>query len=413
MEILDRWLAEGGAAEPLIAAWGRTHRFAGKKDRAAIADHVFAGLRRRASAAWLMGGESGRALVIGALARDGLDADAIAALLPVEPHAPEPLGAAERMRLDAGLPDDTPPWIAGDYPQALHAELVQSLGEALLPEMNAMAARAPLDLRVNALKATRAEAKAALAAEGIAAVDGLHAPHGLRAPVGAPVQRSRAFAEGLVEIQDEGSQLVSMMAGAEPGMTVIDLAAGAGGKALAFAAMMANRGRIVASDIAPERLARLTPRAERAGARIIETRVLKPWQNGPDPSLADLTGMADLVLIDAPCSGSGTWRRAPDGKWRLGPAELQALWRAQAGLLARAGPMVKPGGRLVYVTCSLLASENEAPLAAFLQGNPDFEATEPPGGIPGYRKGPGLLLTPARTGTDGFFCAILRRKAHP
>jgi 16S rRNA (cytosine967-C5)-methyltransferase len=413
IEILDLWLGQEGPAEPVLAQWGRAHRFAGKQDRVAIADRVYAALRRRSSTAWLMGVMTGRALVLGTLAlEDGLGAAAIAKLLDEGgPHGPPPLIAEERARLEAGPPPGASPSTLGDYPDWLHPALEAAFGSALANEMAALAARAPFDLRVNTLRATRAEARDALAAEGIVAEECPHSPMGLRLPAGTPIQRSRTYLAGLVEIQDEGSQLVSLLAGAEPGMTVVDLAAGAGGKSLALAALMGNQGRIIAADIDPLRLERLSPRAMRAGARIIETRVLRPWTGGPDPDFPDLGEGADLVLLDAPCSGSGTWRRAPDAKWRLTASQLAGLGRTQEDLLARAAGLVKTGGRLAYITCSILAAENGTPAGAFLSGREDFEAALPAAPFPCYAKALGLTLTPARTGTDGFFFALFRRKA--
>ena len=412
IEILDQWQAEQGPLDRLLAAWGKTHRFAGKQDRLAIADRVYAALRRRAGAAHIMGTETSRALVLGSLLlEDRLTTEQLAALLAEGgPHAPAGLGDKEKERMGRATLDDAPLWIRGDYPHWLHAGLATDFGSALPREMAALAARAPLDLRVNTIRAPRKAARMALAGEGIAAEDTTHSPIGLRLPPGAPVQRSRAFLDGLVEVQDEGSQLVSLLAGAEPGATVVDLAAGAGGKSLALAAMMDNRGHILAADIDTARLERLQPRAERAGARIIETRLLQDWSGGPDPDFPELHTGADLVLLDAPCSGSGTWRRAPDAKWRLGPAQLAALCRTQATLLRRAAGLVKMGGRLVYVTCSILEAENEAQTAAFLAANPEFEPTFPTVPFPCHTKGLGILLTPALTGTDGFYCAIFRRK---
>ncbi len=226
----------------------------------------------------------------------------------------------------------------------------------------------------------------------------------MRFPEGTQIEQHPQWDEGLIEIQDEGSQLVALGAAAKPGMTVIDLCAGAGGKTLALAAMMANEGRIIACDVDRGRLSRLAPRAERAGATIVETRLLNP--NREMEALADLEGHADVVLIDAPCSGSGTWRRNPETRWRLSPAGLDRIVVVQRRLLDLATRLARPGGAVVYVVCSLLADEGPDQIKAFLARRPGWHARliELPAG---RRSGPGVMLTPAHDGTDGFFIASL------
>jgi len=368
-----------------------------------------------------MGSETGRALVLGTLAHeDGFAADAIAALLAEGGlHAPSPLTELEHAALAKGPSAGVPPWVPGNYPAWLHDTLATRFGTTLSEEMTVLAARAPLDLRVNSLKANAEHARAVLRADGLDAAPCRFAPLGLRLPPGSAVTRSRAYLDGLVEVQDEGSQIASLLAGAEPGMTVIDLAAGAGGKSLALAASMGNAGQIIAADIDAERLARLAPRAARAGARIIERRVLRPWAGGADPDFPDLPGGVDLVVLDAPCSGSGTWRRNPESKWRLTPDALTDFARIQASLLDRAARLVRPGGRLAYMTCSILEAENSGAIHAFFERNAKFAIILPEealnrsrfGAISGLSGEVGIMLSPARTGTDGFFIALLRRKA--
>jgi 16S rRNA (cytosine967-C5)-methyltransferase len=287
--------------------------------------------------------------------------------------------------------------------------------------MEALSRRAPLDLRVNSLKSTISEAVTALLEDGLSASPCPWAPGGLRLPAGAPVTRSDTYLQGLVEIQDEGSQLASLLAGAAPGETVIDLAAGAGGKSLALAGQMANRGRLIAADVAAERLARLAPRALRAGATIIESRSLRAEPGPDEPDLPDLVACADLVLVDAPCSGSGTWRREPEAKWRLSPERLAELIRIQSGLLDRAARLVRPGGRLAYLTCSMLEAENSGVIHAFLERDlehgANFGLISPYdvmneaglGAVPCHRRALGVSLSTGKTGTDGFFMTLLRK----
>jgi 16S rRNA (cytosine967-C5)-methyltransferase len=404
-----------------LKEWGRDHRFAGSGDRAQIASLAYDALRRRASSAWRFGADTPRAWVLGALAFvRGQDAEAIAALFAESPHAPEALDEAERSALAAASLDGAPLWVLGDYPEWLDEAFARSFGDGRSEEGAALAMRAPLDLRVNTLKADRAKAAKALA--HLHPAETPWSPFGLRLPLladgrGPPVQAEPAFQRGLVEVQDEGSQLAALLAAAAPGMQVVDYCAGAGGKTLALAAAMENRGQLYAHDDDLRRLAPLHERARRAGVRNLQVRAPR----GGADVLADLEGVADLVLVDAPCTGTGTWRRNPDAKWRLRPAALEARMREQDAALAGAARLVKPGGRLVYVTCSLLTDENEERLAAFRAGHPDFApvpATEAAAAaaLPALARfataaGEAIRLTPLRAGTDGFFIAVLRRLA--
>jgi 16S rRNA (cytosine967-C5)-methyltransferase len=375
-EILAAAAGQGAAADTLIARYFKTRRYAGSKDRRAVRDLIYAAIRRAGERP-----ESGRAAMIG-LARDRPD---LTALFDGSPHGPAPVIANE-------------PEAAGGVAPAW---LVKRLAAMLPPDdMPALLERAPLDLRVNRLKTQRE----ALLAELPDAVATRYAPDGLRLPEGTQVERSKAWDAGQIEVQDEGSQLAALATGAEPGATVIDLCAGAGGKSLALAAMMEDRGRIIACDVDRTRLSRLQPRAERAGARMIETRLLDP--NREQAALADLNGAADIVLIDAPCSGTGTWRRNPEARWRLTPERLERLTRTQAHLLDIAAGLVRPGGALIYVVCSLLAEEGLNQIESFLVHHPGWAATAPDLPVSGTL-GHGILLTPARHGTDGFFIARL------
>ena len=263
-------------------------------------------------------------------------------------------------------------------------------------EAEALLDRAPLDLRINSLKAERSGLGLPVSAEPT------QAPGGLRLPPGTPVEQWAEWREGKIEVQDTGSQLACLAVAAQPGETVIDLCAGGGGKTLALAAAMDNLGRLVASDTDRNRLSRLAPRAERAGATNIETRLLNPGSE--IEALGDLTGQADAVLIDAPCSGTGTWRRNPEARWRLDEAELQRLAKTQLHLLDLAATLVKPGGRLVYVTCSLLDEEGAGQFDAFLSRHPQWQPRDI--SLPlGRSRGKGIRLTPFHDSTDGFFIA--------
>ncbi len=397
--------------------YGLSHRFAGSKDRAAIASLVYDALRKRASAAWVMGADTPRALLLGSLLRArALPIDAIAALCGGENHAPEPLHEAERDALAAASLAGAPAHVCGDFPDWLEPSLARVFGDALVAETAALAARAPVDLRVNTLKATRAKVEASLA--HLAPTPSVHAPDGLRLPLGADgrgpaLAGEPAFAKGLVEVQDEGSQLAVRLARPEPGGQVLDLCAGGGGKTLALAAAMNNRGQVYAADADGRRLAGLFPRLERSGARNVQVRAPRRGV----PPLDDLAARCDLVLVDAPCTGTGTWRRNPDAKWRVRPGALEQRAREQDVVLRDAARFVKPGGRLVYVTCSVLDEENEARVAAFRIAAPGFAVAPPAAvldaaglsGLDAAVNDTGIRLTPLRTGTDGFFIATLIR----
>ncbi|HZD25199.1 MAG TPA: RsmB/NOP family class I SAM-dependent RNA methyltransferase [Alphaproteobacteria bacterium] len=412
IELLDLALAGERPADRLAADYFRQRRYAGSGDRAAILALLYGALRRMARLRWRCGeAASARALMLGYL-RDveGRTPEQLAALFDGGRFAPAPLDAGEQELLAALAepPSPEPDWVAGNYPAWLDAALAESLGDAKLAEMQALNEQAPLDLRVNTLKADRETVRRALADEGIEALPGRFSPLCLRLPGRQSLQRHRLFRDGLIEVQDEGSQLIALLTGVAPGETMVDHCAGAGGKTLALAAMMANGGRLIACDAAAYRLGRLTPRLRRAGIGIVEVMATD------DPALAE--GMADRVLVDAPCSGTGAWRRSPEARWRLTGAELSALEETQAAILARAARLVRPGGRLVYATCSLLRGENEAQVARFLAGHGDFavlpiaEAWAESIGGTAPAPGDSLHLSPLRTATDGFFVAVLQRR---
>ena len=355
------------------------------------------------------------------LARErGLDVEAISRLADGSRFAPEPLSDDEHARLRAKSLEGAPPHARGDYPEWLDEKLAATFGDERAGEAEALASRAPLDLRANTLKATREEAVEDLAE--YAPQPTRWSPWGLRIEIGAgskspAIHAEPAYLKGQIEIQDEGSQLAASLAAAKPGEQVIDLCAGAGGKTLALAAMMENKGQIFATDTDKRRLAPIHERLERAGAHNVQVRTPR----GAKDALAGLEGRADLVLIDAPCTGTGAWRRNPDAKWRVRPGALAERLKDQVETLDRAVPLVKPGGRVAYVTCSVLDEENGAQVRAFLARHAGF-AIEPPADVASalgeraflFRRAvlmseEGLLMTPRRTGTDGFFVSVLRR----
>jgi 16S rRNA (cytosine967-C5)-methyltransferase len=421
VEVLGDIEARRRPAADALKDWGLSHRFAGSGDRAAIAALVYDALRRRSSAAALMGAVTPRAVLIGALNLSrGLDVEALSRLCSGERFAPAPLTDAERDALARGLPDDAPEHIRGDYPEWLDPAFAEAFGEGRAEELAALTQRAPVDLRVNTLKADRDEVAAELGHLGVepTRLSSVGLRIRLKDDGRAPsVQAEPAFLKGKIEIQDEGSQLVAQLAGVDPGMQVVDLCAGGGGKTLALAALMDNHGQIFATDNDKRRLAPIHERLDRAGVRNAQVRTPKTRDDDP---LADCVGRMDLVVVDAPCTGTGTWRRNPDAKWRVRPSSLDDRVRDQAAVLDRAARLVKKSGRIAYVTCSLLPAENDGAVRAFLERHDGFEIVDPEavardGGLPDLGRfrspgGTGLLLTPRRTGTDGFFLAQLRRR---
>lgn len=421
-EVLEQVLSRHQPAATALADWGKAHRFAGSGDRAAIGNVVYDALRHRALSAYRMRSDSPRALVLGALvAARGLSSDEIAALLDGSPHALSPLTSDERTRLDKDPLAGAADWQAANVPEWLAGKLARVFGDRLVAECAAMARRAPVDLRTNTLRATSAQVMEALAAHH--PVVGTLAATAIRiaAPVGdgrtPNVEAEGSHGRGWFEVQDEGSQIAAALAGAKPGQTVLDLCAGAGGKTLALAAAMRNEGTIHAYDADKTRLRPIFERITRSGATNVSVMTA-----GDTAALSSLDGQCDLVLVDAPCSGSGTWRRKPDAKWRLKPDVLAARIKDQRSVLERAEVATRPGGRLVYVTCSLLAEENTDQIAEFLASHRAFSlvpwrqawsdslATALPSRSADGRDDT-LLLSPATHGTDGFFVAVLQRAA--
>lgn len=379
IDLLDRIIAaareQGAAADTIIARWFAERRYAGSKDRRAIRELVYDTIR--------LCGErpaTGRAALL-ALARERPD---LAALFDGSAYGPAPIAEGEPVA-EAGV---APAWLA----EALAASGLDAAEQAALLD------RAPLDIRINRLKGLTTLIEGA---EPIA-----FAPDALRLPPDTPVERLPAFAEGRIEVQDAGSQLVAMAAGAAPGMAVVDLCAGAGGKALALAAAMENRGTILACDVDRPRLSRLAPRAERAGVTIAETRLLDPGRERE--RLTNWVEHADMVLVDAPCSGTGTWRRNPEARWRLTPERVARYAQMQRHVLGVAAELVKPGGVLTYIVCSLLDAEGRGQVEWFLDTYPGWRV-EPLALGAGVPHGGGMRLTPAHDSTDGFFVARMVR----
>lgn len=374
IELLDAIIAAardaGAAADTLIARYFATRRYAGSKDRRAVRELVYAAIRA-----------CGERPASGRVALLALADPQVAATFDGAPHGPAPLVAGEPVADVAPVPA----WLA----QRLAASGLDA------EEQAALIARAPLDVRINALRPLD---QAIAGAEPIAGL-----PLGLRLPSGTNVEALPEWREGRIEVQDAGSQFVTGVVGAMPGDNVTDLCAGAGGKTLALAAAMGDEGAIIASDTDRGRLSRLPPRAERAGTTIVATRLLDPGREAA--ALADVTGRADHVLIDAPCSGTGTWRRNPEARWRLTPERLAALAQLQSRLLRIGAALVRPGGALTYVVCSLLDEEGADQVAAFLAEYSGWRAEAP---AVGAERGAGARLTPLQHATDGFFVAKLR-----
>jgi 16S rRNA (cytosine967-C5)-methyltransferase len=362
-----------------------------------------------------------RSRVLGMLKVErGLDTATISALCDGGRFAPEPLTETERHALTSRSPDGAPAPVAGDYPEWLDPFLARVFGEERAAEAAAMASRAPLDLRVNTLKAKREKVLASL--KYLGARETPWSPTGLRIELGADaknpgIHAEEDFIKGFVEVQDEGSQLATLFSAAKPGEQVIDLCAGAGGKTLALAAQMQGKGRLIATDHDKRQLAPIHERLSRAGVHNAEVRTPK----GESEPLSDIKASSDLVVIDAPCTGTGTWRRNPDAKWRMRPGALEIRIKDQIEVLDRASRMVRPGGRIAYITCSVLSEENGEQVRAFITRHPEFSVVPPEetAGVlwdkaetfaeAALKSQEGWLMTPRRTGTDGFFVSVLKK----
>ena len=400
--------------------WGLSHRFAGSGDRAAISNLVHDALRMKLSHGFIMDGDAPANLAVATLLRQwNISPEELTASLEGDKFAPEIPSAENLAACLARDLSQAEPHIRADIPEWLGSSFERAFGDEWEAEAQAMTARPPLDLRVNTLAAGREEVLEAFAEQGAQATR--LAPNGIRIEPGVGPQRQIAatsevsFARGWFEIQDEGSQLAAGLAGAAAGEKVLDYCAGGGGKSLAFAAMMGNEGSINAYDADRRRLAPMVERIRRAGAEIIYIKERAA-------QLAGLEGRMDRVLIDAPCTGTGTWRRRPDAKWRISEKNITDRTADQDKVLDDACLYVRPGGELAYVTCSLLPEENTDRVKAFLQRHPEFETislkqrwrdvvADQDAPVPYADQNLGLLLSPRRTGTDGFYFAGFRRKA--
>jgi 16S rRNA (cytosine967-C5)-methyltransferase len=417
IEVLEDIGKRRRPAADALKDWGLSHRFAGAGDRAAIGNIVYDALRRRRSAGWLVGDDTPRAIGFGALLLEWRETgQSLNQALEGDRFAPSPLGVAELEGIASRSLDDAPDPVRADCPDWCVPLLERVFGADWVEEGRALAARPPLDLRVNTISADRERVLAELSGTGAAptriASQGIRIPPidgGGRHP---NVQAEAAFQKGWFEVQDEGSQIAAELAGAGPGMQVLDFCAGAGGKTLALSAAMENRGQIFAHDAEKIRLAPIFDRIRRSDSRNIQIAA-KP------ADLVSLQGQMDIVLIDAPCTGSGTWRRRPDAKWRLTQRQLDVRKAEQAVILDAARLYVKPGGLLVYITCSVFDEENSDQIGRFAADNPDFSPVDHQAlwerhfagcsDAARFAPGGGVVLAPAKSGTDGFFFAALRR----
>jgi 16S rRNA (cytosine967-C5)-methyltransferase len=399
-----------------LKEWGRTHRFAGSSDRAAIGNLVFDVLRRKGSLAWLMQSEEPRALVLALYAKFWADPEKLDRLCTGDHHAPAQLTDGERNSLSRKL-SEAPPHVRGFYPEWLDPRLKNIYGAARAEEGAALAERAPVDLRVNTLKTTRDKALKQL--QKFNAMPCKYSTSGIRIAYGsaearAPhIEAEGVYLRGHIELQDEGSQLVSQLVNAKPGEHVLDLCAGSGGKALALSAAMQNKGQIIATDSDKHRLAPIYERLNRAGAHNVQVRDYD--------ALDEFQARLDKVVLDVPCTGTGAWRRRPDNKWKLSEKHIAGRIKEQDSLLQKGAQFVGKGGELAYITCSILSDENEDRVQAFLgtETGKEFalmdmkarwqELIAAP--LPPQPTACGLRLSPHSSGTDGFYIAVLQRRS--
>jgi 16S rRNA (cytosine967-C5)-methyltransferase len=426
IELIDDIACGDAPADRRIDAYMRRRRFIGSKDRQAITERVYGLLRRRRRLDWWveragLDAKTRTRLVADLVITDGIGKTEINDIMTGGKYDPKPPSPAEQRLITTLTKDkagidhpDMPADVRADCPAWLWPRFESVFGDRVVDEMGALNEPAPFDLRVNRLKAERDAVLAELKPLALSAQTTALSPLGIRLGQRWPVDRIPAFKDGRVEVQDEGSQIVALLADARPGLRVVDFCAGAGGKTLAMAAQMQNRGHLVACDVHAKRIERSVLRLRRAGVQNVERHTLSSER---DPWVKRHARGFDRVLVDAPCTGTGTWRRNPDAKWWLKPSDIEELNVLQARILDSAQRLVKPGGRLIYVTCSVLTEENEAQIAAFLAAHGDFAILPVPKLWPDAVGGPCpvaddmLRLTPARHGTDGFFAAILERRA--
>jgi len=419
IDVLNNIFTGHNSAAAALHEWGKAHRFAGSGDRSAIGNLVYDALRQKSQLAARMGDDSPRALVLAVASTLWEFSVTEIATAAAEKFGPGALTDAEQTALKTPLEAKQPAWVTGNFPQWLAPSYKAAFGDDAARQGEALSRRAPVDLRVNNLKTSRDELLAEF--KKFEATKGplspfcvrIPAPHGQRRSPNVEIET--AHGKGWFEVQDAASQVVSLLAGAKPGDEVVDLCAGAGGKTLAMAATMNNKGKIYAYDKDKRRLRPIFERVIRSDAGNIE--VIAADQPA---ELEELTGKADVVFLDAPCSGSGSWRRKPDGKWRLKPATLDQRIKDQKAVLESGAKLVKTGGRLIYVTCSVLPEENTQQVKTFLDQHREFILvpyagvwadnidSEPPASADGETST--LLLTPASHDTDGFFIAIMQKK---
>jgi 16S rRNA (cytosine967-C5)-methyltransferase len=430
IEVLEAIDDANTAADSILRAYFRSRRYAGSKDRRAVGNRVFDVIRHRARLDWWIAGAAGNMeptarlrILASVMILDEETPEGVNSLFHGAAHSPGALSPDEEKLIGnltgkAMHHDAMPPGVVHEVPDWLDKPFQDQWGENYSAEMTALNSAAPVDVRVNTGRVSRGQARKSLSIDDIKTEPTALSPVGLRLVERARLEETKAFRKGLVEVQDEGSQLVALLCEAKPGMTVVDYCAGAGGKTLALANVMAlqgaepNTGSLVACDVSAKRLSPIDDRLKRAGAQSVRKLVLDDLD-----AITKLEGTADRVLVDAPCSGIGAWRRHPEARWRLTAERLDQHVEDQKNILAAAAKMVTPGGRLVYATCSLLGQENQQQIATFLEDHPDFKlmpvseiwarsvGTECP------TAGNELLLSPASTNTDGFYCAVMERNA--
>ena len=419
IEILADIEARKRPVADALKDWGLGHRFAGSGDRAAIGNIVYDALRMRLSHGYLMNDDSPAALAHAVLFRQwGVTPESLAADTDGDRFAPEPLSESAVAAFAERTLSDADGYIQGDIPEWVQPSFADAFGDDWLAEAKALAERPTLDLRANALKSSRE--KAAKALERAGAYPAKIARYGIRIAAGEGASRlpnvtaELSFQKGWFEVQDEGSQIVADLVMPQEGDQVLDYCAGGGGKTLAMAAAMNNKGQVHAYDSDRKRLAPIIERLKRAGTRNVQV-------HDDRKSLTALIGRCDKVLVDAPCTGTGTWRRRPDTKWRLTQKNLEERIEQQQDALTQAAEFVRPGGMLIYVTCSVLPQENQKQVEAFTAANPQFEIVESLSAWsslfgdaaprPRSQDGKTITLTPASTDTDGFFFCRMRRIA--
>lgn len=415
IEVIDDMDAHKRPAGEALKDWGLSHRFAGAGDRAAIGNIVYDVLRRRLSFSWRMDSDETRNIAFAALLDDGgMTLDEINSAFTGDRFAPPPLSSEQVAAWQSRDLHNAPDYIAADVPEWTKPHLETLFGERWLKEGAALSARPPLDVRINQLKATPEKVLKELNHTGAAPVAWF--PQALRiAPISGlgrhpNVQVEAGFQKGWFEIQDLGSQVSAHLAAAKAGAQVLDYCAGAGGKTMALSADMENRGQVHAFDADKSRLAPIFERLKRAGVRNAQV-------HSREEELASLQGQMDIVLVDAPCTGTGTWRRRPDAKWRLTENQLEQRSKDQCLVLDKASAFVKPGGHLVYITCSLFSVENDAQITNFLERDSTFAEIDMKARWQMMHNAPtphfprhGLVLSPASTDTDGFFVSVLQKK---